>query len=96
MLPTTTAYVALFGVAVIVELVGGTATATPATVFGGAAAVSLSWCGSWFVNDAFDVEADRRSDERRATADGRLGRRETLAAAVVLWLASFAYAGVLG
>lgn len=96
MLPTTVAYEALFGVAAVVEIAGGSGTATPTALFAGAAAVGLSWCGSWFMNDVFDKESDQASDEQRATADGRLTDRQTLVAAIVLWSGSLGYAALLG
>lgn len=95
MIPTTIAYLSLFAVAATVEIVGESVAVRPAALFAGGSAVVLSWCGSWFMNDVYDKESDQESDEQRATADGRLTDRQTLAAALLLWAGSLAFAALL-
>ncbi|EMA15978.1 bacteriochlorophyll/chlorophyll a synthase [Haloarcula amylolytica JCM 13557] len=95
MLPATLGYEALFGVAVVLEVAGGTVKISSAALFAGSAAVCLSWSGSWFMNDLYDKESDTASDQDRATVEGQVSDRQTVFAAVILWGFSLSYAALL-
>lgn len=91
MLLPSFAYVSLAVVAIIIELASGGQLRFGA-VIAGALAIIFSWCGSWFMNDIYDIEVDKHSAEDRATADGRLTTTQTTAAAGLLGSASIASA----
>lgn len=95
MVPTSLAYVTMFTVAMIVELANGGGQITLTAAVAGGLAVVTSWCGSWYMNDIYDIDADKHSEEDRATADGRLTMRQTTAAAVGLCGASLAFAALI-
>ena len=95
MLPTTAAYVSLYLVAVVLELATNGDSLTPLTLAASGLALVCSWCGSWYMNDVFDTDADAGTGENRATADGRLTTGQTLLTAIIFWTASLGYAAVV-
>lgn len=94
MVPTTLAYVTVFGVGVALELGRSDARLQPVAVACGVVAVVFVWSGSWFLNDVSDTDIDELTNPDRPLVEGHVTERETLLTAVALLALGIAYATI--
>lgn len=96
MVPTTLAYVSLFGVGAAFEIGEVDGRTQLVTVTCGVVAVALVWSGSWFLNDVSDTDIDEQTNPDRPIVEGHVTEHQTAVAAVTLLVVGITYAAVVG